>query len=312
MDEQEFVVQHFIATRCLFAVLLTTAFCLAPALHAQDDALPPGAEPIASPPAEGVITAKKIPADEVAPLPDHPLTPALDYARKLLAQMDNNIRGYTCTLVRRERIDGRLGEYEYIAAKIRPQQGDTPLGAYLKYLGDGKFAGREILYVAGERDGNMLVRKGGPRFSYITANIPPASDAAMRSNRYPVTQIGVRQLAVRLIQQGVRELHYQECTVEYFDNAKVNGRSCLHIRVEHPQKRPHFTFHRADIYIDKQMKVPVRYTAYLWPEKPGEEPPLLEEYNYLNIRMNPGLSESDFSQDNPDYAFYKRTPGDVE
>jgi len=271
----------------------------------KDDALPPGED-------DGSVTVNKVPFSDLSPLPNHPLLPALDYARSLLTRLDKTITGYTCMLVRRERIDGELSEYEYIRAKISPEKPGEPLRVYLNFQAPAKYLGREILYVANERDGQMLVRRGGARFAYITANIPPTSDAAMRSSRYPLTDIGVRKLASRLLEQGTRELHYEECTVEYYDNAKVNGRDCLHIRVVHPLERPHFTFHQADIYIDRKLKVPVRYTAYGWPEKAGGEPQLLEEYNYLNIRMNAKFTAADFSEDNPDYGFYKRTAGAVE
>jgi len=274
-----------------------------------DDALPPGAEPIPAPaPATttGTTTANKIPASDLAPLPNHPLLPALEYSRKLYEAMGRNIRDYTCVLVRRERIDGELSEYEYLAAKISERRTGSPFSVYLSYLAPEKFKGREVLYVENERDGEMLVRNGGARFDYITAVVPPTSAAAMRSSRYPVTAIGLRNLMDRLLTQGARDMHYQECKVEYFDNAKVNGRQCLHIRVTHPIERPHFLYNHADIFIDKKLKVVVRYTSHSWPRKPGGEPLLLEEYNYLNIRLNVGLAPTDFDEKNPAYAFYRR------
>ncbi|MFM8805304.1 MAG: hypothetical protein ACKOK8_15590, partial [Planctomycetia bacterium] len=38
----------------------------------------------------------------------HPLQPALDLAQQGLAKINANIRDYSCTIVKRERIDGKL------------------------------------------------------------------------------------------------------------------------------------------------------------------------------------------------------------
>ena len=49
----------------------------------------------------------------------HVLDPAIEIAKKALANSQANIRDYSCTLVKRERIDGELKPYDYIYTKIR-------------------------------------------------------------------------------------------------------------------------------------------------------------------------------------------------
>jgi len=52
------------------------------------------------------------------------------------------------------------------------------------------------------------------------------------------------------------------------------------------------------------MKIPLRYAAYFWPATPGsEELPVLEEYTYLNVKLNVGLADADFNPNNPNYNF---------
>jgi hypothetical protein len=46
--------------------------------------------------------------------------------------------------------------------------------------------------------------------------------------------------------------------------------------------------------------VPIRYAAYLWPQNPGEQPPLEEEYTYLNLKVNNNFTDADFDQNNPE------------
>lgn len=49
--------------------------------------------------------------------------------------------------------------------------------------------------------------------------------------------------------------------------------------------------------------MPVRYAAYSWPSRPGGGPELIEEYTYLNLKLNPGLTDQDFDYHNPEYNF---------
>jgi outer membrane lipoprotein-sorting protein len=72
------------------------------------------------------------------------------------------------------------------------------------------------------------------------------------------------------------------------------------ITVIHPTPRRNFRFHRAEVYLDNELGLPIRYAAYMWPQNPGEEPPLEEEYTYLNLKVNNGFTDFTFSRDNPE------------
>jgi outer membrane lipoprotein-sorting protein len=54
--------------------------------------------------------------------------------------------------------------------------------------------------------------------------------------------------------------------------------------------------------LDTERLIPLRYAAYLWPEKDGE-PVLEEEYTYLNVQLNVGLTDADFDPENENYHF---------
>ena len=71
----------------------------------------------------------------------------------------------------------------------------------------------------------------------------------------------------------------------------------------HPVPRRNFRFHIARIFVDKELGVPIRYASYDWPKNPGDQPGLIEEYTYLNMKLNQGFADADFSPDNPDYNF---------
>ncbi len=246
-------------------------------------------------------------ADEPAAQEEHPLVPVLQIARRLAQRMDR-IEDYTCTLVKRERVRGELRGHEWIYVKLRHERTrhgrvEVPFSVYCRFLGPEKVAGREVLYRRGAFGGKMIVRRGGLRFAYVTVSIAPEGELAMEDNRYPLTEIGIKNLLERLIEVGQEDLEHGECEVEYFSNVKVDGRVCTSVRVTHPFPRPHFRYHMAEIFIDDELQVPVRYASYTWPEEEGGSPRLLEEYTYTDLQFNLGLNDRDFDHRNSQYQF---------
>ena len=50
--------------------------------------------------------------------------------------------------------------------------------------------------------------------------------------------------------------------------------------------------------------MPVRFASYDWP-LPGQTPKLMEEYTYIKLKLNVGLTDNDFNIANPAYNFAK-------
>lgn len=240
---------------------------------------------------------------ELGQLTGHPLEPGLDIAYKSIKHIRTNIKDYTCTMAKRERIDNKLGEYEYMFAKIRHE----PFSVYLYFLKPEEAAGREVIYVAGANDGNLIAHEArGIKALVGAVQLKPNSALAMAGNRYPITEIGIQNLTRRLIEVGENDRKFGECDVKFIPNAKVNGRVCTCLQVTHPVPRKNFLFNMARVYIDDEMNIPIRYEAYDWPKSEGEAPLLMEEYTYVNVKTNVGLTDADFDPRNPNYKFYKR------
>ena len=84
----------------------------------------------------------------------------------------------------------------------------------------------------------------------------------------------------------------------------INKRPATRIEVIHSEQKPHLDFHVARIFVDNEYGLPVRYEAYDWPRVPGAEPSeneLIEEYTYVNLKFNVGLTDADFDPKNPNY-----------
>ncbi|MEQ8786958.1 MAG: DUF1571 domain-containing protein [Pirellulaceae bacterium] len=241
----------------------------------------------------------------------HPLDPALKIAYDGLAHIQRDIRDYTATLVKRERIDGELMPQEFMEVKVRNRKlADgrvvVPFGVYLKFLKPAEMAGRECIWVEGANENKLFGHEVPGIKNVFTIRLDPTGWFAMKGNRYPITEAGIETLTTRLIEKGERDRKRGECDVKFYKGAKINGRVCTLLQVTHPVKRPYFDFHLAQIFIDDELQVPVRYAAYLWPETPGGKPVLEEEYTYLNLNLNVGLTDEDFNYKNPAYKFPDR------
>jgi hypothetical protein len=217
----------------------------------------------------------------------HPLVPVLEFARRVEANLQKNVRDYTATVHKQERILGKLGPVEVCSVKIREQ----PFSAYMRFDAPKDLKGQEALYVAGANDGKMYAHAGSGVRSWLgTVQIAPNSVPAMLGQRYPITELGIANLTRRLLEVGEHDQEYGECYVWTDKDAKVGDRSCTSFTVLHPTKRNAFIYHIARIFVDNELMVPVHYEAY-------------DRYTYTNLKLNPGLTDADFDPKNPEYNF---------
>jgi len=241
--------------------------------------------------------ADRVPADNQ--IVEHPLMPAIRWAYTGIQDIEK-IQDYSAVMVKRERIGDRLNDPEYMFIKVRHK----PMSVYMYFLEPAGLKGQEVIWVEGQNDGKMWAHPGGIRNKLIgTVSLDPTGPIAMQGNRYPVTEIGVLNLVRRLIEVGEQDSQYGECEVKFFEGAKINDRICTCIQVVHPVPRRNFRFHLARIYVDKELNIPIRYESYDWPREPGGRPELIEEYTYLNVKINNGFTDEDFDIRNPKYSF---------
>ena len=239
----------------------------------------------------------------------HPLDPALDMAKEALTHIEQNITDYSCRIIKQERIRGELLPPEHMDAKIRCRKVSNgtvsvPLSVYLKFVHPANIAGREVVWVEGRNNNKLRAHEGGGAGRFLPSVwLDPDGAMAMRGNLHPIYDIGVENLVIKLIDRGTKETKFGECEVEFKPGAKINGRKCTVIQVMHPVQRPHFEFHKAEIFLDDELKVPTRYAAYFWPPAAGQPEPVLEAYTYLNMKTNVGLTDADFDSNNPNYNF---------
>ncbi len=252
--------------------------------------------------------SSKLPGPESGATSSVPrLDAAINLAQQSLTHIQANVDDYTALFVSRCRVDGELQPLQFANVKIRNrkvQNGDltTPLSVYMKFLKPENVQGREVIWVENRNDGKLIAHETGDG-SLINVKLDPHGMIAMRGQRYPITDIGIENLVVKLIEMGQRVRPYGECEVQFYRDAKIGDAKCLMIQVTHPVQRDHFDFYQARVYFDESLKMPIRYESWSWPTKPGGEPVLEEEFTYLHLKLNTGLTDRDFDISHPAYGF---------
>ena len=75
------------------------------------------------------------------------------------------------------------------------------------------YAGREVVYVAGQNEGKLLVLDAG--FTRMLGKIPldPNGTRAMSGQKHPITDVGMRNLTAKLSKMWLAETQFAECNV---------------------------------------------------------------------------------------------------
>ena len=249
---------------------------------------------------EAALAAGAAPQLRPGDATEHPLMPTLRWAYSGLGNLEK-IQDYSATVAKRERIGGKVLDYEYMFVKLRHR----PFSVYMYFSGPPALKGQEVIFIEGQNDGKMIAH-AAPGFQntmFGTVPLKPDGPVAMRNQRYPLTELGILNLTRRLVEVGEQDIKYGECEVKFYEGAKINDRVCTCIEVIHPVPRRNFLFHLARIFVDKEWNLPIRYESYDWPKEKGSAPELLEEYTYLNLKLNNGFTDADFDTKNPNYKF---------
>ena len=246
---------------------------------------PAGVSPAGASPAGASPQAASVPP-QAAP---HPLDGDIRNAQVRLEAMRQNIKDYSCIFTKRERVNDTLLPYEQMFMKVRHQ----PFSIYMYFLGPEDVKGQQVVYVAGQNSGKMIAQPIGLKGKFGPYHLDPNGRFAMEGQRYPITNAGIVNLTVQLIDEGLRDRRFPQCEVKEYKGAKVGDRTCTVTEITHP-KLPQFQYYKARIFVDDEWNIPIRLESYLWPETPGGEPLLLEEYTYTNFKFNNGFTDADF------------------
>jgi len=227
---------------------------------------------------------------------EHPLKPAIKLARES-RDAAKELKVYRALFTKNEMVKGRM-----FSSQMQMKFRSEPMSVYLRFV-NPEHNGREVLFVEGRNNGQMLAHDTGLKALVGTVALDPNGEMALAEARYPVTRIGLEKLAEGVATQWEREAAFGESEVKYYPDAKLGERQALVIESSHPVRRNEFRSAITRLWIDKESRLPVRVQQYDFPPAAGGKPILVEDYTYTNIDPDVELTENDFDARNPAYQF---------
>jgi hypothetical protein len=246
----------------------------------------------------GYQQARQVPAGtiavEVVPVksPEVASTPGADAPAQLLAAMEaayRGVRDYTATLLKQERVKGKLLPRETIQVKFR-----RPFSIYMKWTGAVK-AGQEVIFVRGQNDGNMRAHPGS--FPDVTVSLRPTSGLAMKGNRHPITEASLGDVLALMLRDLKRSAGRPQDGVTLVDLGEETrfGARVRCVEGRFPAAGYYAPHLRICVFVAS--KLLSRVQAWDAAER------MIEDYEYRELRVNVGLRDGDFDTGNPAYDF---------
>lgn len=198
--------------------------------------------------------------------------------------------------------------------------------------------GAEVLFIDGENDNKALVNPNA--FPYVSVNLDPYGQNMRKNNHHTIYEVGFDYISNLLSHEfkqvgesgmkneGLFTFNKRECYKITYENtgfkyipyvmkqnenitqlAKKNYISEYMIMEKNtfigdynycsPGKTiyiPNSYAKKTEIYIDKILKLPILQKIY-------DDKGLFEQYEYLDVQLNPVISEEEFTEDYDDYDF---------
>jgi hypothetical protein len=272
---------------CLALAALGAVAVLTPAGICQPNPPPPYGQPA------GEYYPPPQPGREIVQVgaQNGPLDPALHYLYDA-RQAYQNVRDYTCLFIKRERVKGVLQPENVTTMKVRT----NPFSVYMRWQAPRNLEGQEVCYVAGNNNGMMRVHSTGLLGIAGWVSIDPNDPRALENSRHTILEAGIGNLIDKYIQrwEQQRPAGKTQVKIAEYEFAK---RRCIRIEAVCPDSKPGDCYsYRGIVYVDKELKLPIRSEAYDWPRQggtPGGD--LLEVFSYVDLKLNVGLGPNDFN-----------------
>ena len=202
------------------------------------------------------------------------------------------VRDYSCTLVKRERIDGKLTPNHIIVLKMRT----SPFSVSMCWQEPGSMKGQEVCFVAGRNNNEMRVKPAGLLGALGFVSLSPDDERVRETSQHRITDAGVGRLIEQCSEGWPRERTLKVTTVRIgtFQYAK---RRCTRVELTHAGNADgKLRNHRNVVYFDQQTHLPIRVENYDWPKTPGQPGELVEMFSYLNLCINVDLPDEAFNR----------------
>jgi len=196
-----------------------------------------------------------------------------------------NVRDYTCTLIKQERINGALGDEQEIAVKFL----ESPFSVAMTWVRNAPL-GDKVLYVEGKYDNQMIVRPSNALLRMLAPSVfrKPDGPEAMRNTLRPASTFGFHRGLRDLVAVYEEARKAGDLEQRFGGYATVEGRRAIVLERYLPPKDEYPAW-KTLVYIDLEHFVPICIEGYDWQKR------LSCRYVYKDIAFNVGLTADDFS-----------------
>lgn len=208
-------------------------------------------------------------------------------------RFDRQVRGYTCTFVKKERIDGKLfppGKSDYEVIKVACRE--KPFSVFFDWQKQPRLAAK-ALYVEGENGNKVLVKPRGLLALAGIQEIALDDPRAKKTSRYPMSEFGMGLAIHRTVAsmhkaqaQGTLHLRYEgQVKIE-----ELGDRVCYKFVRTPYEPHEEDALNELTLYIDTETWL---QAGSILRDPHGN---LLAEYFFRDIVLNPEFSETQFTR----------------
>jgi hypothetical protein len=268
--------------------MLRMLFCLPVCLALAPNPLPPAG-------LEWVGAALAGVADDGAKLPDDARmeklakTDPIAFLENCIKRYDREVKGYEATLIKQERLGGKLQPREVIGVQFR----EEPFSVLLTWK-EGTRLARRTLYVKGKYNDQLVVKPAGIASLIGTVERDPNGADAKSSGRYPLTEFGIKIGMQRTLSAWKNAAKEGALHVEYLGERKIKetgDRGCWVLKRTGYKKPEEDGITEYTTYIDKETWLQVGSVLK------GASNELIGEYIFRDIKLNPTFKEGTFTRE---------------
>lgn len=200
-----------------------------------------------------------------------------------LTDYHQRVSDYTCTLVKQERIGGKMRPEQEIEIKFK----ESPFSVVFHIVRNAGAADK-IIFVEGANDNKFLAHPTGLAGLLISKVSRSVDDAqAAKASLRRVDQFGFARSLRSLLEQYESADESGDLTQEFLGTGEVDGRPTMVLSRILPPK-PEYPYNKVVIHLDQQYLVPTATFCY------NSQGQLAAKYIFSNIEFNTGLNDEDF------------------
>jgi len=197
----------------------------------------------------------------------------------------SQVSDYTCLFDRTELVGDRI-----VVEKNTVFRFQKPKSIYLG-IREGKNKGVVSVYIEGENDDRMIVRPKGV-LGILRPKLDPDGKRAMENSRHSIRDAGIGHV-LNLVENNYNIWKSTGLgTITYLGEEVLSGNRVHAVKTVFPEGNGYYG-QFIDIHFDVRTYLPVWIRVLDWEDR------VIEEYEYRDIKLNPGLTDKDFEAKRP-------------